>query len=294
MILTCTADWHNRSNRPKNRIDNFKEALLGKIRWILDQIVSILLAGDVFDSPFAPYSLTLEIMKLLQDYNLYIFTVFGQHDLRYHTSKENTPLAILNQSGLTHNVGYNFNTKEGVAIYGSSFNEEIPKIVNRDCFNILLIHKMIVQDKLWAAQTGHAHARHLLMKSGFDLIVSGDNHQTFIEQYKDRFLINPGSLMRSRIDQKDHKPCIVLFDTEKRTAEIKYIPVKPIEEVMNLSGKDKTPEEENEHLKVLVKGLMEDKEMGLDFMVNFLRHCKENKIKPSIVELVKEAAKEET
>lgn len=292
MKILCTADWHIRSKRPRNRIDNFKETLFNKLEWILDQNGEIrLIAGDVFDSPFSPYSLTLEVMKLLAKRRL-IYACFGQHDLRYHTSKENTPLAILDQS---EQIYTNFVTtiSRNIDLYKCSFNEEIPEIYDTSKFNILLIHRMMVQDKLWASQTGHTHARHLLMRTKFDLIVSGDNHQSFIEQYRDRFLINPGSIMRTRIDQRDFKPSVIIFDTEKRSLEVKYIPIKPIEEVMNLGGKDETTEEENEHLKILVKGLLEDKEMGLDFMKNFFRHCEEQKIKPSIIKLVQEVAKDE-
>ena len=45
-------------------------------------------------------------------------------------------------------------------------------------------------------------------------MVSGDNHQSFVEKYKDQLLVNPGSIMRSTIAQFDHKPKIYLWSSE--------------------------------------------------------------------------------
>jgi DNA repair exonuclease len=289
MRFLLTSDWHIRSNRPKSRIDNYKETLFGKIKWVLDQDLIVLQAGDFFDSPFAPYSLTLETLKLLQKTPCCIYTIYGQHDLRYHTSKENTPLAILNEVGEIAIVN---NTKflSDLDIYGCSYNEQIPTIINKNKFNILLIHKMMIQDKLWDAQTGHTNARPFLMNNKFDLIVSGDNHQFFIEEYNGRFLVNPGSLMRSTTAQKEHKPRVIIFDTEDKTCLVKNIPIKPIEEVMKFDEKE---EERNEQLETFVKGLSEEKELGLNFMENFFDYCVTNKLDKQIIDLVKECGNNE-
>jgi len=293
MKLICTGDFHIRTNRPKYRIDNYKESLFDKLEWILGHIGMILQPGDFFDSPMSPYSLVLEVMRLCdssfdRETGSPIITIFGQHDLRYHASKDNTPLAILQQSRYVNFPNqfpdiFNFN------IYGCSWGEEIPKIVDKETLNILLIHKMIVNEKLWADQEGHTWANHLLTKTGFDLIVSGDNHTSFVVEHNGKLLVNCGSLMRSTTAQKNHKPIIVIYDTNTRRHEIKYIPIKPIEEVMVFNEKE---EERNEELESFVKGLSEEREIGLDFMTDLFEFMKTNKIDNSISNFIKECSNE--
>jgi DNA repair exonuclease SbcCD nuclease subunit len=285
MIILCTGDWHIRANRPENRIDNYKKSLFKKLEWILNQEFTVLQPGDFFDSPMAPYSLTLETTQFLKTFCYTpIYTVFGQHDLRYHTSKENSPLALLNEVEQVEVIG--IKNIMDISIYGCSWGEEIPKITTNSRINILLIHKMIVDEKLWAEQEGHTWANHILANNNFDLIVSGDNHKSFIVEWGDKILVNCGSLMRSRIDQKDHKPMIVTYDTDTKEVEYQYIPVKPIEEVMDLKEKEK---ERNEELEAFVKGLSQQKEMGLNFVESLFQFIEDNKIDNSIKTYIEES-----
>jgi DNA repair exonuclease SbcCD nuclease subunit len=87
MEFLITGDWHIRATKPKSRIDDYKTSLFKKLKWILAHGYVILQPGDFFDSPVISYGLTLETMRLFENREFLTYTVFGQHDLRYHASE---------------------------------------------------------------------------------------------------------------------------------------------------------------------------------------------------------------
>jgi hypothetical protein len=170
-------------------------------------------------------------------------------------------------------------------VYGASWNEEIPAIFPEDTPSILVTHRMIIKDtKLWEGQENYEIANNLLKNNRFELIVTGDNHQHFVEEYDGRFLVNCGSLMRSTSAQVDHIPVIYIWDSETKELIYDEIPIEPIENVMNLKklGEDK---ENDEKLEAFVKGLQDQQMEGFDFKENLYIYIKENNI-PEPVETI--------
>lgn len=299
MKLICTGDWHIRLQKPENRIDDYYNSQKEKVRWILNQRVGtektyINQPGDFFDNPSIPYSVFSDYVNLISantrgDYS-FILSVFGQHDLRYRASKHNTALNALNCTTniliLNENPIY---VLPNTRIVGCSWGEEIPKPSPDYPVNILVIHKMIIDEKLYAQQDNFERADKFIKKHKFDLIVSGDNHKGFIQEYKGRYLVNCGSLMRTNKDQFDHKPFIVIYDTDEKTIERRYVPIRPINEVFNIDNIEKL-QARNEKLEVFVKGLSEHKDMGLNFMDNLQKYIKQEGINKEIENLIMECA----
>jgi len=300
MNLICTGDWHIRLQKPENRIDDYCDAQMGKIDWIFKQRIGteksyILQPGDFFDNPSVPYSVFSNCINLISA-NMNnnctpIMSVFGQHDLRYRASKHNTALnalscankvTILNEKPI-------YQDSFGLRIVGCSWGEEIPTPSSEVEINILVIHKMIIDEKLYAQQEGFERADKFLKKHKFDLIVSGDNHKGFIQEYKGRYLVNCGSLMRANKDQFDHKPFIVIYDTNTKTIERRYIPIRPIKYIFDIDSIEKT-KERNEKLKVFVEGLSQHKDMGLNFMDNLVDYMGKEKIGKEIKDFIMEQA----
>lgn len=113
-------------------------------------------------------------------------------------------------------------------------------------------------------------SRLLLRKElAFDFFVCGDNHQQFVEKDEhNRMVINPGSFMRTRIDQVDHKPAVYILDTDGRTLEQIEIPILPINEVMDIDTAKKE-KDKDEKIKAWVDSLSNDLELtDLDFDYN--------------------------
>jgi hypothetical protein len=145
---------------------------------------------------------------------------------------------LLNEIGivkLIHNkqrfYGFGFND---IDIYGCGFEEEFPDIEFSKNFNILLLHKLVSNSDLWFGNVNYVSTKQLFKKTKFDLIIIGDNHKSFTDNQKDRWILNTGSMLRSNSDQSEHHPCIYLFDTKFGIPEILSIPCKPFDQVMRV------------------------------------------------------------
>ena len=240
MKLLITGDWHLRFKKPEMRLDeDYFQTQSDKIKQILyiakaNDCKTILQPGDFFDSVETPWFVVQHYMKMFLQEQIDIWTIPGQHDLRYHTREiENTPLGVLEAS-----VAIRIATEailDNFCLYGSWWGQEIPDIETINTINIIMAHQMIVQKKLWQDQIDFSYAKDLLKKNpNCDLFVTGDNHQSFIEEYQGRYLINCGSLMRANIDQVDHKPVVYIYDTDKKSFDEIFLKVKPIKKVLNL------------------------------------------------------------
>ena len=294
MKILVTGDWHIRASNPRYRVDNYYETLMGKIKWILDlaekeECSHILQPGDFFDSPDQSNKVEIELMELLGSYPIdFIYTIFGQHDTKWR-NVGNTALQKFYVSEFVKLPLNGFLSDDNSTyIYGASWEEEIPEPLNPEAINILITHRMVVQDKpLWDQQKDYITAKSLLLKyDTYDLIITGDNHQSFMEtttteKKRGSVLLNCGSLMRTTIAQRDHKPCVWIYDTSLSSYKQHYIPIEPIEEVMNLELADET-KERNEGLDAFMKGLSSNYGIELKFEDNLKNVIAENEIPNNI------------
>jgi DNA repair protein SbcD/Mre11 len=288
MNILLTGDLHLTDKTPENRIDNYPETVLNKFKFILNfakekKVKFILQPGDLFDSPNPSYSLFTKVVRMINEHEIPIYTVFGQHDLRYRNSG-NTGLLALSAS--CPDMILNPNSIGGeISIQSAGWEEIIPK-PRVSKYNILITHRMIIHKKLWEGQEDYEIGSEFLKTHKFDLIVSGDNHQFFIENIGKRWLINCGSMMRSTIAQTEHFPCVMLYDTATVDWSEINIPIKPAEEVFKMEQVMKT-KERDEKLEAFVEGLSSHKEMGLSFEENLLSYMAANNVDPSIQEIIR-------
>jgi len=286
-FLIC-GDFHLTDIKPENRIDDYEKIVLNKFKSILDtaeknKISYIIQPGDFFDRPNPSYKFFSEITELIKNCKTVILAVTGQHDLRYR-NLENTAIIALSKSCDNFQLLQN-KVIDKINLIGVSYGEVIPE-PTPDVFNILLIHKMIVAVQEAGWQGDYDLGIDFLTKSKYDLIISGDNHKSFMIKTKKRFLFNCGSLMRSTIDQIDHRPCFYIFETEDQTYKQFFIPVTIWQNTFDLKKKVKE-EERNEHMESFVSGLSEHKDMGLNFADNLFMYLKKNKVDSTITDIIK-------
>jgi len=226
MKIGCLADLHLTSRTPETRTDSYTDAILEKLEKTIDLFENagceiVVCAGDFLDTEKEPYRLVNYLIdyfrKRVWARNNWFFSVAGQHDQVNHTlNLENTPYQTLVASGCIEHLGkHPRSLRDGVYLYGCSWGEKIPKIVTEGEINILVIHKMIVQEKIWEGQENVVFGKDFLKENKFDFIVSGDNHKPFTEIYRGRVLINCGSLGRLKSDQRDYQPYGHIIDTDK-------------------------------------------------------------------------------
>jgi|ADurb_H2B_01_Slu_FD_contig_123_19315_length_4210_multi_2_in_0_out_0_7 DNA repair exonuclease SbcCD nuclease subunit len=298
MKFLVTGDLHLTNKTPTNRIDDYAQTVCGKFNFLFEcakkyNCEAILQPGDFTDSPSLPYSFFVEILSVIKRHNIPIFLTWGQHDLRFRNRENTFLMALYEACPQVHTVSKDTSPQRfgDCFIYGSAWEEDIPEIIKPSEFNILITHRMIVKEKLWEGQTDFVAANSFLRTNKFSLIVSGDNHTSFYYKIGNKELYNLGSMTRSTSTQLNHRPCVAVYDTEKLSGEIIYIPIKKSEEVFMIE-KINREKEKNEELSAFVKGLAEHKDASLSFIDNLKEYLKINKIEESIEKIIKESFRE--
>ncbi|MEK4608730.1 metallophosphoesterase family protein [Bacillus sp. FSL K6-0067] len=95
-------DPHIRGTNPRNRKDNYKEALIAKFREIFalakyKGVTAIIEPGDTFDRPEVTTSVLLEFARVLKESPVPIYTTAGNHDIYGYNlaTYERTSLRVL-------------------------------------------------------------------------------------------------------------------------------------------------------------------------------------------------------
>jgi len=121
----------------------------------------------------------------------------------------------------------------------------------------------------------------------FRIIVTGDNHQTFVVSPsstldgKDRYLINPGSMMRMTAIQVNHRPCI--FKWEAGKPEQIFLPIQP--DVLDLTDLEQAKDKDS-RITAFVESLDKQYEIGLGYEKNLEEHMKANRVSPEVRKIV--------
>lgn len=284
------ADLHLREESPICRTDDFMAAQIKKLQFIAELVAEyscpLLIAGDVFDKPKSyPFVERIALEHLLNiDTN--IFIIPGQHDLPAHNIKnyDRSSLSVIDQVldiPVFIDASYHY-VEEGIVIHGFYFGKKIDnKCVAVDKFNIALIHQMVHQDKKIHESMESTSAISLLKNNNFDLIVSGDNHQPFIQHYKGKLLVNCGSMMRTRADQADYKPAVWLWNKEKNDVVPAYL---PIEENVVIRDHIDYQQKRDEKMETFVKTVKGEYEVSFSFKENIEKYFSNNKVRPGVKE----------
>jgi len=224
MKFIACADLHFTNKCPKNRKDSeYFKTQIGKFQEILEYTLNetdsniLVVAGDFFDHHKTPYKVTREVLEMIQEYDIEILCIDGQHDLAYHRSGlDNTPLGILETAGVIKMLSnkYPVKTDAGgdVSFIGAGWNEEPENEAN-----VLVMHRMITETKeLFPGQETYEYttAHQLMHKYKWaDCVITGDNHKPHVLKKDGRLHINCGSMMRSTKAQVLHEPSMWVIDT---------------------------------------------------------------------------------
>lgn len=291
-----TADLHIQENAPVCRLDNWMETQERKHQWLSalqkKHGCPVLVAGDLFNhwKP-NPFLIGWCGRNLAND----IIAIPGQHDLEAHN------LANIQKSGINAladngriillDEPYGYNT--GVFdVNGFPWGIELTQCKTKiyEAPQVALIHYGVYQNKPHypgAEHKGGTAISVIKKMPGFDLIVSGDNHQTFTHHWNDgkrnTILVNPGSFMRTSAAQADFKPSVFLWCAATNEVEQVFIPIE--KGVISREHIDE-PQERNERLTAFVDRLDKNIELTISYKENMKRHLAKNKVKKSTSDII--------
>ena len=119
-----------------------------------------------------------------------------------------------------------------------------------------------------------------------NLIICGDNHKTFVEEYQGRYLVNPGSMTRQKSDQVDHKPCVFLWSAKNNELEQVFLPIEKNVITREHIEKD---EARDERIQAFIEKLTDDSITDVNFQDNLKQFLSQNPLKKSVVNYIYKA-----
>jgi DNA repair exonuclease SbcCD nuclease subunit len=282
-LILCS-DLHLREDTPICRTDDFVKAQWRKLDFISNlqkkYYCSVLCGGDLFDhwKP-SPNLLRLAILHLPKQF----YTIYGQHDLPQHN------LELAHKCGINVlEAGKHLTVLEGV--HWGQIPPQKPRLwhtfsmIGKTPRSILVWHKMNWKGHIpWPGCPDPSALRLLKKYPQYDLIVTGDNHQTFTQEYEERWLVNPGSMMRMDADQEEHKPCVFLWYAE--TNEIKRVYI-PIEQGVISREHIELKKNRDNRIDAFVTRLDSEWKAALSFEDNLEIFRKKNKVDPAIMQII--------
>ena len=300
------ADTHIREDCPVCREpEEYMKAQWTKLDFIkalcAENHCPFLHAGDLFDhwrpSPWL-ISMALEHLPAMT------IVAPGQHDLANHSLVElpKTGLQTLAQAGRVLILAGGFERVLGdparplASVSGYAYGETAKDALKSDKnrkYALLWHHLTCYRDQPWP--DAGADEPHTLFRSlpGYDLIVTGDNHQQFTARSgnAERWIINPGSMMRMSTDQKDFEPAVFGWCAKNNSVTRIPLPIKKGVVSREHLGKEKK-ESRDLRISAYIKRAQKSYEAKLSFIENLKAHIKKNKVEKEVEELIWKAVGE--
>ncbi len=284
--LVLISDMHLSTDNPVARLDNCKEAGYKKLQYVLDwaqqEKAIVLQAGDVCDKARSWHLLSdLQNIFLPEDR---FYCVYGQHDVVMYNeaTKRATILGVLAGSGIITILNSKPTIEGEYAIYGCHYGQEIPVVQDESMFNILVIHAPIAQQALWPGHNYWDALSFLKKHDKYRLIVCGDIHQKFCVDYKGRYIVNSGAMIRreATIYNFSHHPGFWVWDGKLNWQEI---PHAPAEQVLTRDHIDYKEMAEGILDEFIDKMRVDNVDTGVSFMDNLWQFIRSNGINDVII-----------
>lgn len=293
-ILFCT-DIHLRAVKPLSRLDtDFLGSIIGKIeqvREISSGYDIVLLGGDIFDRPDASHGVVTRAINAFSKFKVPVYTVIGNHDIYGYNGQtiDKTAMGILLESGAVKKL--DSLSIGGVQILGLHAYDketwEIPREGNRV---ILVVHKMITDRPFPGGSC--ILVSDVAAKTNADIILSGDIHYPHNVKIGEKLFINPGSLSRLSIADRNRHPQISeLIFKDDGTFSHRFIKLEcpPSEEIFDLEGyKDRVEEEEysRDSISRYAEAVMSVKGSSHKMSEFIDKWCLDNNVKADLKEMV--------
>lgn len=269
------ADPHLTESTPVSRTDDYMAAQENKLEFIRTLSrknggCPVLCSGDVFDHwKASPWLCAWAFEHIPPRF----VTIPGNHDLPLHSMEmyHKSALSLIDLVLDSH-----MTVMDNPAVYQAQGTGRA----------IVLLHELIFPtgDQSLSRVAQGRTAQEVLEEYGeYDLILTGDNHQTFVEEREGTLLVNPGSMMRITADQVDHKPCVYLYYADKN----EVVPVElPIKRSVHSREHIDRREERDERIAAYIERLNQDWDNGLNFRQNLEAFCQENNVPRKVREVV--------
>lgn len=283
-------DLHIREDVPICRTDDFIEAQTKKLIFLSDLQKEfdcpVICAGDVFDhwKP-SPALLSYAIHCLPDQFH----AVPGNHDLPHHSLSAigQSGYFTLMKSGSVNDLSCHSKDQKKLWMFfisGYAFGEELGVMRGEHHPAIGVAHVATwYKDTVYPGQKDPDAVSLMRKMLGFDLILTGDNHRTFVVQDEvGRILVNPGSFTRQTADQADHVPTVYAWNADSN--EIKAIELPFVKGVVSREHIDVKQEIDNRFRVFVEKVKVGEGVIG--FRQNLESYFATNRVRTPVKEII--------
>ena len=238
--LAALSDVHILGSNPVGRKDVLTDVQWEKLDYVYTFArrvdADVAFAGDIFNGSNNYHLLkkASEFFSRYKNAGVTTYSVFGQHDMKYR-NKEDTNLDILAASGVVNILGSVPVDCGHFRVYGASWNDPIPVPDQREIVNLLVIHAPISPSALFHGHGYTSISEFVEAHPMFDIIITGDVHRTFAEEYNGTVVLNSGPLLRKEADEYNmiHKPGFFFIDMNEITFTFQQVDHASAREVIS-------------------------------------------------------------
>lgn len=244
MRIILIGDLHYDLKQPLKRIDDIKETFSEKFNWLrkhsrIGHKILYVCTGDIFNKPNPDVTVINHLIDEISTLPGDFVTTSGNHDLfNYDITSHNKSALSLMEKALDNFYVVNTSIKDNLDFYnedeyykdkimivGRYFTNDIDNVDNRDFvynadkftydiaknnnrYLLGIVHGMVLEKPNKFIK--HTLAKDLI-NTNFDFLLTGHDHTGYKFNGK---CYNPGSLYRSKIDEKDRDVKVGVLDIE--------------------------------------------------------------------------------
>lgn len=243
------------------------------LEWVLEKAHEIscndiIITGDVFEDPKAhPNIITLFFswLKKCQIANVNVHIIYGNHDILRTGSFYTSPLDIISESNYEHvyiykdistiymgdsaitmvpfrdrkSFGVDSNAK-ALELLQNNINWELASIPSH--YNKMLIGHLVLEGSIPIGDEIDDITNELFcplsMFNGYNYVWMGHVHKPQVLQKHPNYIAHIGSMDISNFGETEHKKHIVIFDLDKKSFSIDYLPTRALKKVSLVIPKD--------------------------------------------------------
>jgi len=277
--IVIGSDLHLRDDVPACRKDDYFEAQRKKLEYIRNLCDSLsaplIVAGDIFDAwKSSPYLISFAIQNL----PLSTYVIPGQHDLPQHNLQlfSRSALFVLCKARRVKLLGRKGCEISSTWIHGFGYGsggeawkvKPVKGVRRVGVFHFLTFYKE--KPPIPRIQSAQSVLRRY---KGFDLIVVGDNHESYMVEEGGRIILSPGAMMRMAKNEEERKPHVYVWDVKENSIERKDLPIE--KDVMSERHKEKA--QHKVEIEAFIERLKTGGEIKNSFERNLEKFFKKNK-----------------
>lgn len=233
MNILFIGDMHLDSRTPISRKDDYRQTVLTKLKSVLkyakeNEVKKIFTTGDTFNRTEQSLLFLNDLMDVLNLYKkegIEVYSLVGNHDLPYNSFEyfKNTPLSLIFKSGgmirIPNDKPISIDSKTD--LYGISFTESVPKVLDKEKTNILIMHyatdNTIPNESIRREDLGN-----------FKIVVAGHDHNYYGVAQELPLVLRPGSFTRLTKEKYNLERNILMYKIDTQTLEVKEVELEGI------------------------------------------------------------------